>query len=112
MKKIILSLPPSVNQQFGGGGGRFYKSEKAKDWFDAAGFDVLVQWGERNGELKGKVRLFIYWFFKRERDIDSGLKPLLDVLTGIVYQDDKQVTEVNMRKYSDKEDPRVEIVIE
>ena len=44
--------------------------------------------------------------------IDSGLKAIMDVLTGIVYLDDKQVYEITILKDFDKKDPRVEIIIE
>jgi Holliday junction resolvase RusA-like endonuclease len=34
----------------------------------------------------------------RDRDIDNSLKILLDSFNGVIYKDDKQVIELNIRK--------------
>lgn len=44
-------------------------------------------------------------------DIDNPLKACLDSLIGIAYDDDKQVTELHVYRYDDKDNPRVEVTI-
>lgn len=63
--------------------------------------------------LTGPVRLKIalYWGDRRKHDIDN-IKILLDALTGIVWEDDGQVTDLHVTKAYDKENPRVEILLE
>lgn len=39
-----------------------------------------------------------YYSDKRRRDLDGHLKLLLDSLNGIVYRDDSQILEINIRK--------------
>lgn len=42
-------------------------------------------------------------------DIDNLLKGLFDGMNGIVFKDDSQIVKVVAEKYSDKENPRVEV---
>lgn len=60
----------------------------------------------------GPVRVEIYLYFptKRKRDIDN-IKSLIDALTGVCWKDDSQIYELMIRKYHDKENPRVEVLI-
>jgi Holliday junction resolvase RusA-like endonuclease len=37
--------------------------------------------------------------FIRDRDIDSGLKVLLDALSGYCYEDDKQIADLHVSKF-------------
>lgn len=46
---------------------------------------------------------------KRVRDLDNHLKIVFDALTGVVWEDDKQIQEMTIRKDYDKENPRVEL---
>ena len=49
---------------------------------------------------------------RRCGDLDNALKVVLDSLTGVAWDDDKQVTEIHARRFDDKANPRVEIRIE
>jgi len=73
--------------------------------------EVKDQWKEEI--ITGDVFLEIDFYFgdKRIRDIDNFNKLVLDALTKIVYEDDKQIQELLLRKHYDKENPRVEILI-
>ena len=44
------------------------------------------------------VFLDIIFFYSRDRDVDSGLKCLLDAFTGSVFVDDAQVIELRVQK--------------
>lgn len=47
---------------------------------------------------------------RRSGDIDGPLKTLLDVLQGIVYENDDQVSKLTVERRDDKANPRVEVV--
>lgn len=65
--------------------------------------------GEKlTGDLEVKIKL--YFKDKRVRDIDNYNKILLDALTGIIWQDDKQIQKMTIEKFIDKENPRIEII--
>jgi len=54
----------------------------------------------------------VLWFGdKRKRDIDNYNKLWLDALSGVIYKDDKQVKELHLLKMYDKENPRIELLI-
>lgn len=61
----------------------------------------------------GEVQLEIAWYYKEDRDIDAGLKLLLDLLQKQqVYFDDRQVRRItNMTIQPDPKNPRVEVTI-
>ncbi len=84
-----------------------------KDWEKEAGFAIIVQRKGAHIPLKGSVSFGITWCYKIDRDIDAGLKVLLDLFEkqGIV-QNDRQFRRCNyMEIYEDKSDPRVEVEI-
>lgn len=108
---ITLPLPPSINATYKRGRYSFYKSEEAKSWEENAGFELKKQWHHKN-QLEGKLHVRVWWFFKRERDISSGLKILEDLLQNVgVYKNDSQIYEEVIFKDFDKENPRVEIEV-
>lgn len=63
--------------------------------------------------LAGDVTVNIIHYFKNKvhGDIDAYLKVLLDAMSKIVYEDDKQITELNVTREYDKENPRTVIQI-
>ena len=58
------------------------------------------------------VSLVFYHNNKRKNDIDNYAKPILDFMSDIIYLDDRQVTELNLKKFYDKENPRITIKVE
>lgn len=75
-------------------------------------WQAKTQW--KQPILTGPVAIEITLFYgdKRARDIDNCGKLLLDALTGIVWEDDRQIVEMAVAKAFDKARPRVEIEIE
>ncbi len=62
----------------------------------------------------GKVDLEIWFYLKRERDIQGSLKLLFDAFEGVVYENDKQVWAFQVYKVLDEEskvNPRIEVFI-
>ena len=59
-----------------------------------------------------KVKAIIYFGDRRKRDLDNHNKLWQDALSWIVFKDDKQITDLHIIKWYDKENPRIEINIE
>lgn len=111
MKIILKTMPPALNATYKSGrGGKFYKSKDSKTAQDAIRWEIRSQYRGKLIEHNVAVEIVFYWKDKR-RDIDSGLKSLLDALTGIVWKDDRQVIDLHVWKEVDKENPRVELDI-
>lgn len=55
---------------------------------------------------------FQFWEGSRRLDADGRTKAALDCMSGLVYLDDRQVQEYCVKKFVDKKNPRVEIVVE
>lgn len=49
---------------------------------------------------------------RRFGDFDNHGKAVCDALNGVVYLDDSQIVKCTVEKYTDKENPRVEVQIE
>lgn len=63
--------------------------------------------------LKGAVLVAIKYFFPTAAgDLTNRDKVLLDVLQGIAYENDRQITRKEEERFSDKNNPRVEITIQ
>ena len=68
--------------------------------------------------LKGEVSAVIklYRRFKTTArnfgDVDNHLKALLDALNGTAFEDDRQIVRCLVEKFTDKGNPRAEIVLE
>jgi crossover junction endodeoxyribonuclease RusA len=89
VKEFILPYPVSVNQWTRAFQNRQILTAKARD-YRKVGLTII---GEQT-PLEGRLELVLELFplDKRRRDVDSGCKCLLDLLThGNVYHDDSQV---------------------
>jgi len=101
-----LDLPPPLNACYRptmrGGHYSIYKSKEAKEWQEYCGLTVnkylLDHKLEVDLDKKDKFALEVDLYLKRDRDIDSSLKLLLDALEGQIYVNDKQVTELKVKK--------------
>lgn len=118
--KYILPLPPSINQTYGiGGFGKtvMYKRKPVKDWETTAGWEIKHQYMKLKKTklevypLSGDVQMEIHWFYRINRDIDAGLKVLLDLFQKQnIYLNDRQVRKItNMTIERDSKNPRVEV---
>ena len=96
-QEIKLPVPPPLNSvyrsTYKGGALRTYKSKEAKEYAEEVGW-LLKQIKPEEGQ----VRLKLNFCFGRDRDIDSGLKVLLDALSGYIYNNDKQIVEMQVIK--------------
>ncbi len=108
MTITLQTLPPTTNNLYVNGARGRFLAPKARAAKEAIGWEARSQYhGEPlQGPLAAEIRL--YWPDKRRRDIDN-IKALLDALTGILWEDDSQITDLHLFKAYDKERPRVEI---
>ena len=97
--KLILPLPPSVNvrktlnRRFG----TLIDSTVYRKYMRVASEDVFAQakmnkWEMIKPTFEQQLVVWITVFFqKKDRDATNCLKPLLDVMSKIIYSDDKWV---------------------
>ena len=58
----------------------------------------MTAWGARP-PIESSVGVVLVHFFKEGGlDVDNMIKPILDALTGIIFEDDRQVMQVLARK--------------
>jgi|SRR5258706_15175103 len=95
--KFILPLPPSINNTYAvsrEGQRTLYKKAIARDWEIEAGWEIIRQRSKFDPKypLKGDIQVDIHWLCTRKRDIDAGIKILLDLLQRQnIYGNDSQV---------------------
>ena len=107
---VILPLPPTLNHTYNIANSRLYKNPLVKVWEQEAGFKVMMTMKRRKPFL-GPVEAFLTMFLVRDRDIDSSLKLILDILQKQgVYLNDRQVEALHVFKRKDP-DPRIELQV-
>lgn len=111
--KFILPMPPTLNRTYGVGNGKMYKNKTAKEWEEEAGFVILTQRKGKHLPLEGKISFGITWFYEYDRDIDAGLKILLDLFEKqSVVKNDRQFRKCEyIDIFEDVDNPRVEVLI-
>jgi Holliday junction resolvase RusA-like endonuclease len=90
-----------------GGVSRLIKSAKALSYSDMFKQQLAPMPELFTGDLR--VTMYIYYASRRP-DLDESL--ILDLLQGLVYENDRQVKERHIYWGLDKEQPRAEIVVE
>ena len=75
-------------------------------------WEAKSQW--KGPPLSGDVALQVTFFFTtmRKRDLDNMNKLVLDALTGVAYEDDSQIAELQLRRGYDGHFPRMKIVVQ
>jgi crossover junction endodeoxyribonuclease RusA len=63
-------------------------------------------------EWKITVYIKLYFWDKRKRDCDNYSKLILDSLSWIIWNDDKQIYKLTTEKFYDKDNPRAELNID
>lgn len=108
MKEIrIKTFPVSTNNMYFG---RRVMTPQARKTKEAITWEADYAWGRKS--LSGPVRMDIQLHYKdaRRHDIDN-IKLLLDALTGVVYDDDSQIVELNLKKYHKAKEAKIDIQI-
>lgn len=110
MTLTFQTMPPSTNHLYAQrGSARFLKPE-VREAKEAMAWEARSQY--RGKPMAGAlaVTVDLYWADRRKHDVDN-IKALLDALTGIIWEDDGQITDLHTRKFYDKAAPRVELSI-
>lgn len=104
--------PLSTNHLYKRHGHIIYMSAEGKQTKEMYQWQAKTQW-RGNKCLTGPLELVVRLYFSdnRRRDIDNYHKLSLDALSGIVYEDDKQIQKMTVEKFVDKPNPRIEIEI-
>ena len=105
-------MPPSVNSLWINKPNGRYKSKKGKIFEETARSELKNQFRCKPLANGLKVRIRLYFKDKRKRDIDNYNKAILDSMTKIIYEDDSQIEELNVKKLVGCGFDKVEIEVE
>lgn len=97
--RFELPIPTGINALYKQGKHGWYKSKEAQEWLQEALWAMKLQ-GKGQDKPKGES-VYITWVFKdkRRRDIDSGIKLLLDaIVTARIIKDDSQIIFLQVQK--------------
>lgn len=111
--KLTLPYPPSTNRYYRTDRrGLPHLSDEAKLYRRVVN-DLVSSAGIVPFEAAVQLRMAVDVFRpRRAGDLSNRLKVVEDVLQGVAYCNDSQVVEIHMRRFDDKQNPRIEIVIE
>lgn len=96
---FVPLIPVSVNQYWRRSGNRFYTNPKAKEFKQLVELEFISR---KLSPTDQSVMVHITYYPKDKRfqDVDNVAKATLDSLKGCLYIDDKQVTELLIRRAS------------
>lgn len=104
-----LPYPPSLNKLYATVSGRRVLSARGHRYKELAAA-LATRAGVR--PVGGPVRLTLKVYRPRKcGDLDNTLKVLLDSITGVGWEDDRQVEHIHAYRFEDKANPRVEVEI-
>lgn len=107
---FTLDVPISANRYWRVQNGVVVVSKEAKAYRESVGWQLRAQ---DVAMLDGDLILYVDVYRKRKAgDLDNALKCLLDSLQGVVYANDSQIVAIHARRFDDKANPRVEVVVE
>lgn len=108
---FVLPLPETTNHSYLSGRHGWYKSTKAAAWEQKAAWIVKTTYKEEIIDEEDVI-VRIYFYIKYRRDIDGGIKPVLDLLQRQgIYKNDSQVTSLYVKKFKDIQNPRCEVEV-
>ena len=119
--RIVLPLPPGVNNQYVTVGRRRVLSASARAFSRDVNKSIAAL--RSSGRLSPVIErsladsllgIYLVYFFEtpRKRDLDGGLKITLDALGRALGFDDRDVVDLHLSKRIDPLHPRVEVEIE
>ena len=112
MKIILPGNPISTQHLYGRRGHMTYMTKEGKCLKEQYQWAAKSQWKGDPTDKKVKIEIKLYFKNNLRRDWDNWHKLSCDSLTGIVWVDDSQVYCATVEKFIDKENPRIEFVIE
>jgi crossover junction endodeoxyribonuclease RusA len=119
--RIVLPLPPSVNNQYVTVGRRRVLSAAARAFNSDAAKSVealrasgRLPWESERALADTSLSVALTYYFEtpRKRDLDGGLKITLDALSRALGFDDRDIVDLHLAKKIDPLRPRVEVELE
>ena len=113
-KQVILGQPPSKSNAYRiitiHGHGSLAKTQATKKYEES----FFMQCGIRNANIDKRFKLTMDVYFSSDRpDLDNSCKVVLDSLQQChAIKNDRLCSEIHARKLIDKDNPRIEFVIE
>jgi hypothetical protein len=84
---VVFGVPVSVNVT---------NKVKKQRWRDAVQAAVRAEWPHDEDPLACELKIHItYYHIRAPLDVDNMIKPIQDALSGIVYVDDKLLTDTH-----------------
>ncbi len=111
IKLNIKGKPLSINKTYAKTKFSFYMTKEGKEYKESVIRQAKQQY--KGEPLGGKLKVVYIYYFPdmRVRDHLNLNKCLNDGLNGIVWVDDKQITESHHYEMFDKNNPRIELTI-
>ena len=95
--------PPSINTFYAHTGRRRYLSNKGKEFkenMEAWLWQIKTRKDiPKFGEARLKIELSFYFKGIRKRDTDNYIKPMIDCLSGVLFDDDEQIDSVYAERF-------------
>lgn len=113
-RQTIYGLPPSKSNSYRiitiHGHGSLAKTQATKKYEES----FFMQCALRNANIDKRFKLTIDVYFSSDRpDLDNSCKVVLDMLQSCkAIKNDRLCAEIHARKLIDKENPRIEFLIE
>lgn len=101
---FTLPLAPLVNRYYRRGRNVTYLSKEGREFKKAVA--ELLDMNPTHEPVKVSITVYRK---RKVGDVDGYAKACLDAMQGLVYDDDKQVTELHLYRRDDKADPRMEV---
>ena len=107
--RIEIPYPPQANHAYTVARGRKILSAKGRAYkADVAKRCLIARIKPLEGDLS--VTLWVYRP-RKAGDLDNTMKLPLDAIKGFAYHDDKQIVELHAYRRDDKENPRIEVMV-
>lgn len=92
--ELVMTGAPVSNQTRRGRERR----QRRRDWIQEVRQAAEQEWGTERPHDRAVAVTITYFYDGRSPDVDNIPKPILDALKGIVYHDDRQVSDLLCRK--------------
>ncbi len=92
--ELVMTGAPVSNQTRRGR----QRRQRRRDWIQEVQQAAKQEWGTERPHDRAVAVTITYFYDGRSPDVDNVPKPILDALKGIVYHDDRQVSDLFCRK--------------
>jgi Holliday junction resolvase RusA-like endonuclease len=107
--KLTLPLPPSLNNLYANTARGRWKTEEGRTYQRQVQTLAAYQGAEWLGKAEVEVH---YWFHMNRRgDVSNRVKAVEDALTGVIWENDRQVRRFTAERVPPDGEPYVEVEI-